>query len=384
MMKTLHVPSLARLLRSGALLLSTAALPLGLAACTSESTSGQDTTTTTTTTTVKSDDDYRLEAVNGMHEALLVHIQGMRAAAQDIQDSVPTPADRGWDAALDADAIAKTKQAWTEARSQYENVEGALASLFPGIDASIDARYDDFMTQLAAEGGDMDLFDDQGVTGMHAIERIVYSDEIPQHVIDFESTLPGYSPAAFPADDAQAAEMKSKLCAKLISDAKALEEQWTPANIHVAIAFQGLISLVAEQREKVQKASSDEEESRYSQRTMADLRDNLAGTKTVYSLFQPWILSKSDANDPTNDGATIDAKILAGFAKLDAAYSKVEGDAIPQPPATWSAENPSAADLATPFGELYQAVVGAVDPTLDDSIVTQMTYASDMLKLTSF
>ncbi len=353
------------------------ALPFTLLACSPESSSSGG--TTTTTDAPKTDEEYRQEAVDGMHAALLVDIQAMRAAAVDIQASVPTPPDRGWDAELDAEAIAKTRGAWVDARTSYEHVEGALASLFPAIDASIDARYDDFLTQLAAEGGDADLFDDAGVTGMHAIERIVYADAIPQHVVDFEASLPGYVPAAFPADAAQAAEMKGKLCAKLILDATTLEDQWTPANIHVAIAYQGLISLVNEQREKVQKASSDEEESRYSQRTMADLRDNLAGTKTAYALFRPWILSKIDAKDPTKDGPTIDGKIQKGLEKLEKAYAAVEGDAIPQPPATWSAESPSAADLATPFGELYGAVEASVDPTDPESIVAQMDLAAAAL-----
>ena len=69
------------------------------------------------------------------------------------------------------------------------------------------------------------------------------------------------------------------------------------------------------------KASTSEEESRYSQRTMTDLRDNLAGTKTAYAVFQPWLLSK------TNGGADLDRDILAGFGRLDAAYSQVQGDA---------------------------------------------------------
>ncbi|MFO0585883.1 MAG: imelysin family protein [Polyangiaceae bacterium] len=356
------------------------ALPLALGACTPESTSGGDTTTTTTTSaTVKTDEEYKTEAVDGMHAALLVDIQGMRAAAEKIQATIPTPADRGWDAKLDADAIEKSRAAWVEARTSYEHVEGALASLFPAIDTAIDARYDDFMTLLAADGGDQDLFDDQGVTGMHAIERILYADQIPQHVVDFEATLPGYVPAAFPADAAQAAEMKSKLCQKLIDDAKTLEEQWTPANIHVALAYHGLVALVTEQREKVNKASSFEEESRYSQRTMADLRDNLTGTRTAYAFFQPWILSKTDAKDPAKDGPTIDAKILKGLDALDTAYSKVNGDAIPAPPDTWSAESPSAADLETPFGQLYTVVQDAVDPALPDSVTAQMDLAAALL-----
>ena len=137
--------------------------------------------------------------------------------------------------------------------------------------------------------------------------------------------------------------------------------------------------LVNEQREKVQKASSDEEESRYSQRTMADLRDNLAGTKTAYALFQPWLLSKTDSGDPTKDGPTIDGKIQKGLEELETAYAAVDGDAIPQPPATWSAENPSAADLATPFGKLYSVVEEAVDPANTESVVAQMDLAAAAL-----
>jgi iron uptake system component EfeO len=370
-------------------------LPMSLLACSpgqnstgSGGTGGTGTTTTSDTSSssssAKTDDEYRAEAVKGMHDALLADIQQMHQSAIDIQNAVPTPPDRGWDAKLDAAAIGDAKKAWLSARTAYEHVEGALAPLFPDLDISIDARYDDFMTLLQAKGGDKDLFDDQGVTGMHAIERILYSDSTPPHVVDFEKTLPGYVAAQFPPDAASAAEMKAKLCGKFVSDSQELVDQWTPANINPAIAFQGLIALVKEQREKVQKASSDEEESRYSQRTMADLRDNLLGSRAVYALFQPWILSKTDAGDPSKDGPSIDKKILAGFDKLDAAYKAVSGDAIPQPPATWSAENPSPADLMTPFGKLYQEVQGAVDPTMPDSVVSQLNDAAKLLGFPEF
>jgi hypothetical protein len=134
----------------------------------------------------------------------------------------------------------------------------------------------------------------------------------------------------------------------------------------------------------VQKAASSEEESRYSQRTMADLRNNLAGSKAVYALFQPWILSKSSASDPTKDGKSIDGKIQKGLAALDAAYTAVSGDAIPQPPATWSSVNPTPADLMTPFGQLFSSVSTAVDPTVPDSIVAQMNDAAQMLGFPEF
>jgi iron uptake system component EfeO len=352
--------------------LSPVVFSLALFACSSSDPDGDPAGGAAPTGPALTDAQYREQAVDGMHDALLTDVQAMRAAIADLQKAAP--ADHAWDAQKDAESIAAMRAAWVRARTAYERVEGALAPLFPDIDNAIDARYDDFMTQLAATGGDADLFDGKGVTGMHALERIVYADVIPPRVIAFEKSLPGYVPAAFPSSAAEAASFKDALCTRLLSDVDMLEAQWTPANIDAAIAFQGLVMLVQEQREKVQKAASNEEESRYSQRTMADLRDNLEGSRKVYAMFRPWLLSKPE-------GAAIDAKIQAGFDALGAAYDAVKGAAIPEPPATWSAESPSAADLATPFGRLYTAVRAAVDPADAASTAAQLDAAAGLLGL---
>ena len=55
------------------------------------------------------------------------------------------------------------------------------------------------------------------------------------------------------------------------------------------------------------------------------------------------------------------------------------GDAIPQPPPTWSAEAPTPADLATPFGKLYTAVTTQVDPNVDTSVVAELDHAALLL-----
>src|SRR5262249_57929691 len=128
-----------------------------------------------------------------------------------------------------------------------------IAPLFPDLDSSLDARYDDFLTQLGP-AGDPNLFDDQGVTGLHAIERILYADTTPAHVVDGEKALSGYVAAAPPANAQEADAFKNKLCAKLIADAELLESQWSPQKIDIGGAFQGLVSLMNEQREKVTKA----------------------------------------------------------------------------------------------------------------------------------
>ena len=330
-------------------------------------------TTPPVTTPPVDDAAQKAKAVQGVHDALLADVTALADAAAEMQTAAPTPASRGWDKTADAAAIATMRAAWLRARTAYEHIEGALAPLFPDIDVSIDARYDDFLADLTSKGGDAYLFDDQGVIGMHAVERVLFADVIPPRVVTFEKALLGYVPAATPATAQEAADFKNKLCAKLVSDTKRLLTEWTPAKIDVRISYAGLISLVGEQREKVQKASTGEEESRYAQRTMSDLRDNLEGTKKVYAIFQPWITSKA------SPAADLDKAIVAGLASLDAAYKAVNGDAIPEPPATWSAEAPSAADLQTPFGKLYGSVVKQADPASADSVVAKLDAAGVLL-----
>jgi iron uptake system component EfeO len=321
----------------------------------------------------KSDSEYERDVTSGMHAALLTDVDALHDAALAIQAAAPAPAGRGWDATQDATALAALKDAWLDARKAYERTEGALAPLFTDIDAAIDARYEDFLE----EGPDDDLFDGEGVTGMHAIERILFVDTTPATVVAVEASLPGYEAAAWPATAAEAAEFKNGLCARLVDDTEELKEAWKPAVIDLEGAFGGLISLMNEQREKVNKAASEEEESRYAQRTLADLRENLAGSKSIYEIFRPWILSKEN-------GADIDADIQASFQSLQSTYFGVQGDAIPQPSDTWSSESPSAADLQTPFGRLYTAVQEAVDPNRPGSAVDGMNRAAAELGFEEF
>ncbi|HVU03738.1 MAG TPA: imelysin family protein [Polyangiaceae bacterium] len=321
----------------------------------------------------KTDSDYEAEVATAMHDTLVTDIQALHAAAEDMAKAAPAPSGRGWDATEDATAIDDLTKAWLRARSAYERTEGAIAPLFPDIDRAIDERYEGFLEALGS-AGDPNLFDDQGVTGMHAIERIVFAKTTPQKVIDTEATLPGYVAAAWPSTEQEAADFKTKLCARLVTDTETLLDQWRPARADIALAYQGLVDLMAEQAEKVNKAASEEEESRYSERTMADIRDNLAGTKKIYAIFRPWLLSKAE-------GDAIDADVEKSFDDLGAAYDAVPGDAFPELPATWSSENPSTEDLATPFGVLFTAVHHAVDPQVKGSTVEGMGRAADALGL---
>ncbi len=350
-------------------------LAVGAMACSSSS-SGP------TTTPAKTDAEWRNDIVTGMHDTFAVELKTFHDAAVKMQADAPTPAGRGWDATMDAAALSQLRDDWRACRVAYEHIEGAIAPLFPATDNAVDARYDDFLTQLAG-AGDADPFDAKGVTGMHAIERIIFSDTIQARVVDFEKTLPGYAKAAFPSTADQATEFKTKLLQKLVDDIAKLQAEWLPAAIDIGTAFQGLIALMNEQREKVNKAATGEEESRYAQTTLFDLRNNLDGTATAYELFRPWLRSKTNT-DLTKDGPTTDAALAKELQALRDLYKGYTGDAVPQPPETWSSDAPTAADLATPFGKLWSSVHAAVDPTKPGSVVSDMNTVAKVLGFPQF
>ena len=336
-----------------------------LAACSSSGSSGPTT-----------DVELQQEITQGMHDSLQTELTALVQGAKDLQAAAP---DHPWDQT--DPATATMKDAWIRARHAYEEVEGATAPVFPDIDTSIDGRVEDFGpgTGTGVLSLTSDMFGDTAMTGLHAVERILYTDVTPPAVVTYEAGL-GYAPAqSFPKTQQEADEFKNKLCAKVVADAKKLLTEWQPAVIDIGSAFSGLISLMNEQKEKVTKAGLHQEESRYSQRTMDDLRYNLTGTTAIYGVFQPWIQSKEG-------GATVDAKVEDGFRGLKTIYDSAQyvGNAFPKPPADWSDVDPSSSDLKTPFGQLYQAINGAVDSTKAGSAVFEMNAAAGLCGLPQF
>ncbi|MFO0662621.1 MAG: EfeM/EfeO family lipoprotein [Polyangiaceae bacterium] len=329
---------------------------------------------------VKADSAYRTEITTGMQTSIQAEIDALVVSATAIQAAAP---EGPWSVANDAKAIADMKAAYLKARIAYERIEGAVAPLFGDLDTSMDQRYDAFLqNEIPNAEGDANLFDDKGVTGMHAIERVLWAQEIPPSVIAYEKEISKdgknlYVAARFPLTAPEALEFKTKLCQKFIDDAKSLQKQWKSVALDIDAAYVGLGDLMAEQAEKVDKAATGAEESRYSQKTMADLRGNLEGTQKIFAIFKPFLVSK-------DGGAAVATEIENGFAKLKATYDGIPGDAIPAPPATWQAEKrekQSAADLATPFGKLFLAVTEAVDAEKEGALAHEMAHAGEKMGL---
>jgi iron uptake system component EfeO len=296
-------------------------------------------------------------------------VQKLVDAAKAIQKAAPAPDDDGWNAKDDAKAVEAMRAAWNDARDAYEHVEGSIAILFGGLDVSTDERYDAFIE----EEPDDNLFDGEGVTGMHAIERILWAGEHPANVVAFEKALPGYEEAAFPKTKQEAEDFKTELTQRLVDDTTDMLTQFKPKALDAPTAFWGVIGSMNEQLEKVTLASTAEDESRYAQRTLDDMRANLEGGEKVYAAFRAWTIEDS--------GEETDAKIRAGFKSIAKAYDDIDGAAIPTPPEDLVVDDPSEAHLETPYGKLYKLLTTETDIENEDALISVMTEAANDMEL---
>lgn len=293
------------------------------------------------------------------------NLDDLVTASIALQGSTPTPDEDGWNAETDTSALDDMKAAWKRARAAYEHVEGAIAVLFPELDVATDERYDGF---LSTHGPDGNLFDSDGVTGVHAIERILWSPDIAPTVVVFESSLPGYQPARFPANRQEADDFRFGLCGRLVTDVRTMRDDFRPLALDPAAAFRGIVGSMEEQLEKADKAATGEEESRYARHTLADMRANVEGGRATFAAFRAWI----EASDATDLALGIDA----AFARLDAAYASLPGDELPAVPATWSSLAPSDTDRATDFGRLWTVLRQEADAGAPGSLVAQLSAAA--------
>jgi iron uptake system component EfeO len=319
----------------------------------------------------RSDAEYRAEVALAIHGAIGAELEALVRAARNLQAASPT---RAWTPG-DAAAIAEMRDAWRRARTAYEHSEGAIVALFPELDASLDGRYEDQLTAGETGGdGERDAFDARGFVGMHAIERVLFAPVIRPEVIAFERALPGYQPPAFPASDDEAVAFKTVLVQRLIDDADDLRKRWHPASVDIGATYHGLIGLMHEQRSKVERAATGQEESRYANITLVDLRNNVDGTRRVLDGFRDWILSRDAGEAPY-------AVVQRRLGELAAAYASAQGDALPVAPRDWSSAQPTDEHLATPFGALWKTVHDSVDPRTSGSVVFAMNEIAALLGL---
>jgi hypothetical protein len=127
-----------------------------------------------------------------------------RVAAKALQAAAP---DHPWDAT--DPAVPMMEAAWIDARHAYEHVEGATAPVVPDIDISIDGRVEDFGpgTGTGTLTATSDMFTADGMSGLHAVERVLYASVTPLAVVTYEDGLGYAPPQAYPKTQQDVSEM---------------------------------------------------------------------------------------------------------------------------------------------------------------------------------
>ena len=294
----------------------------------------------------------------------------LERAARDLRAAAPAPDADGWSARADADAVRRMRAAWGRMRDAYEHIEAGVVVLFPETDVAIDARYEGF----AEAGADRDPFDGEGVTGMHAVERILWADEVAPEVLAFERSLREgavYVAPSYPSTAGEAARFRDGLARRLVDDVAAMRRAFGPLALDPAAAYRGVVSSMREQHEKVDLAATAEEESRYARRTLADMRAHLAGGRALFARFRPWL----EAEGRGAEAAAIDARLAA----LQARYDALPGDALPPVPPGWNPDAPTAAHRATAYGALHGFLGAESDPDRAGSLAQRMERAGHAL-----
>lgn len=294
----------------------------------------------------------------------------LERAGRELREAAPAPDADGWNARDDAAAVQRMRSAWGRMRDAYEHIEAGVVVLFPETDVAIDGRFETF-----AEGGrDRDPFDGDGVTGMHAVERILWADSVSPQVLAFERSLREgavFFAPSFPRDARAATAFRDGLVRRLLADIAAMRAAFAPLALDPAAAYRGVVSSMREQHEKVDLAATAEEESRYARRTLADMRANLAGGRALLACFRPWLRAAGHEAEAT----ALDARL----AEINARYDALPGDTLPPVPEGWNPDAPTPAHRATPYGALHTFLGAEADPDRAGSLAARMVRAGQLL-----
>lgn len=154
--------------------------------------------------------------------------------------------------AVIAGDIEKAKSLYSPARVHYERIE-PVAELFSDLDASMDAREDDY-----AKGAE-----DPNFTGFHRIEKALWAD----------NSTKGMKPFA----------------EKLYKDTVELQKRLTDLAFPPSDVVGGAAGLI----EEVAASKISGEEDRYARTDLADFQANVDGAQKIVTLFHP-LLHKED------------------------------------------------------------------------------------------
>lgn len=309
--------------------------------------------------------DARDEVTRDVKRYVDGEVRLLAEAVRALAEHAPTPDADGWSLEADRDAVDRMRADWRRARAAYEHVEGAIAILFPETDADIDDRYE----RVAELTRDDRPFDGVGFIGMHAVERVLWSESQRPEVIAFESTLHGYVAPRTPHDVDEATAFRDGLVARLVTDVSAMEQALGPLALDAATAYRGIQGSLEEQLEKLRLDAIGQSESRYADTTLADMRANVEGGARILEAFAPLVRTLAD-------GEPRQRLLAARWGALVTLYG--EGDAMPPMPPSF---RPSAPDEATRYGRLYVTLEHEADLERAGSLARELVETGQLLTI---
>lgn len=305
-------------------------------------------------------DTTEAEAVAQLRVTTKIQLDRVTTNAAMLLTLAPTEA---WSTS-DASRLEAMRASYIVLRDAYVQSEGLFAVLAPNLGPSIDRLYE----QAIGDVRDEAPFDAQGFAGLHAIERILWAEMQRMSVEAAEEAILGYSRPEFPKskDDADAFRQK------MLTDAQTQLAQAIAAIIGATIDFttgMKVVRVTAErQLAKVTVEAPGKDVSRYSDRTLADLRSNFAGARAIYGSLLAHLRTLPG-------GRALDDAIAARFTAIDARYAALPGDALPEMPATWTATN---ADDGSEFGKLYVFVRNECDANNRAGLIALLNEAEQL------
>ena len=185
--------------------------------------------------------------------------------------------------AVESGDVEKAKTLYAPARVHYERIE-PVAELFADLDASMDARADDY------EKGE----NDEKFSGFHRIE----------HALWVNNSTDGMD----------------KYAKQLLTDVKDLEARLTKLAFPPSNVVDGAAALI----EEVAATKISGEEDRYSHTDLWDFQANVDGAKKIVDLLRPLLdqenpklVAKVDKNFATVDGILAKYRVGDGFQSYE-------------------------------------------------------------------
>ncbi|MGV8985826.1 MAG: iron uptake system protein EfeO [Cypionkella sp.] len=180
-------------------------------------------------------------------------------------------------AAVTAGDVAKAKALYAPTRASYERIE-PIAELFNDLDASMDARADDWEKREQ----------DPGFSGFHKLEYDLFAT----------GDISGSGPAAD----------------KLLADAKDLQDRIMALTVAPAAMVGGAAALI----EEVAGSKISGEEDRYSHTDLSDFAANIEGAQKIVDLLAPLVQPRDgDLLARTNTAMTEVTTVLDGYRSGD-------------------------------------------------------------------